>query len=196
MRTPPLNPVTSDDRRALLEALLEVDGVDQAMLASGVDREKAEALLREDEFILRVETEQAKYKAKGKDLPGKARSIIRAGLDRIAAQVGGVDAFGAAELMKPALKLLEHHERVVASQRSPYDNLPVINVIFGPGMSMKTDVVEAEHRAPMLVEEVAADVLDASTQSAAVTPPSDAAAVLGALAASVQPLQWEDDGSR
>ncbi|MGJ7508644.1 hypothetical protein [Variovorax sp. GT1P44] len=120
----------------------------------GVSLAEVEAVLDLPEMAARLDAAEARAHADGLLVVPLARRVAVKLLQRIDAQADTVDAFEAAELMRPINRILENAERVRLAERTGDENLPVFNFIFGAAGSIHAELVSAP------VEANASDVLD------------------------------------
>lgn len=141
LNQPQLSSAADVDRleACLLNARARGESVEVAVANFG-DKVLALSLLGQDDFIERVDAAWVKFESSGKAAKVLARKVTFRALQRIDQELETAGAFEAAELCKPALKVLEQEQRAELAQRDQYANLPVIHVTFGPGMELSTEV--------------------------------------------------------
>jgi hypothetical protein len=111
----------------------------------GVTLAKVEAVLNSHGMLDRLEAARLSAEANGDTVIPLAKRIALKLLNRIYAEADEVDAFGAADLMKPINRILENAERVRLAEREKDDNstLPIFNFIFSSGRMLAERVVDS-----------------------------------------------------
>lgn len=80
-----------------------------------------------------IDAEATRARLNGKANVAKAHRIVGKALDKINAGLEGIDAFDAAELMKPALRVLEASEKARLAERDDTARLPVFHITINKG---------------------------------------------------------------
>lgn len=130
-------------------------GGDETDLAacSGVDLATVERLLDRPDVAARLEAARIKADHEGKTLVPLVRATALKLARRVYAEADTVDAAGAAELLRPMVRILENADRVRLHDKGQYANLPVIHFTIGAGHAITTTVAR-QAPAAELVEDV------------------------------------------
>lgn len=104
--------------------------------AAGVAPEHVLARLECPQFAADAEAARINAEVSGKDIEIQARDAQRKLVSRISDQAEAVDAFEAAELLKPINRILENADRVRLAEREKdeYANLPTFQFNFINGI--------------------------------------------------------------
>jgi hypothetical protein len=107
---------------------------------SGVDVSVLTELANDDSFLAEIETEKKRAEIDGSLLTPKARSIALKALNVIASQLDDMDAFEAAEILKPMQRLLDAEDRRQAAMLDKADSLPIVHWVINGG-NVTIDVI-------------------------------------------------------
>lgn len=117
---------------------------------AGVELAALETLTNDPAFMGGLDTENLRAEIDGRLLTPKARRIALKSLNLIESQLGAMDAFEAAEMLKHMQRLLDAEDRREAAKQNKGENLPVINWVITGG-NVTFDVTHATP-APIEVE--------------------------------------------
>ena len=112
------------------------NAVEVMAAAAGLSTEHVLSLLECPQFAADAEAARINAEASGKDIEIQARDAQRKLVSRISDQAEDVDAFEAAELLKPINRILENAERVRLAEREKdeWANLPTFQFNFINGI--------------------------------------------------------------
>jgi hypothetical protein len=134
-----------DRIKAAFPLVNRLDG-DESMLAaySGVTIEDVERIGKDADFVAELETEISNAETAGRLAAPIAHLLLLKGLDRIRKQIDTLDAFEAAEVMKPLQRIVDAADRRQALSKNKYADLPMVNIVIGSNMSVTATPVVSD----------------------------------------------------
>ena len=123
------------------------DGEQALAALLGVSVQEVEAVFALPGTLELAEAARVKAEVEGSALEPLAHYTALRLVQRIAAQADTVDAFEAAELIRPIIRVLENADRVRLAERNkdPNAGLAVFNITFEGASMQATMVKEAQH---------------------------------------------------
>lgn len=128
-----LTTLSEQDTTRLIKAIAEGNPQSSAELAALAEMSEPQAIAFTGLHSDAIDAEATRARLNGKANVAKAHRIVGKALDKINAGLEGIDAFDAAELMKPALRVLEASEKARLAERDDTARLPVFHITINKG---------------------------------------------------------------
>ena len=143
----------------MIKAIAEGDPQSIAELAALAEMSEPQAIAFTGLHADAIKGERTRAQQSGKAHIAAAHRIVGKAFERITEQMKSADGFEAAELVKPALRVLEAHEKARLAERESKQNLPVFHITInkGPGASIQVRAMDPE--AMEVIEDVTPKVL-------------------------------------